>query len=427
MSQKDTEDKFKSTFRSTSTESGDLTKFETTPRNIKTQSSFYTPANKKNPSNNMKDKPKANSPKIQSPYQKKYNYTKREGLRCFCLKCRKNHLQVNEKRNQRFQPNEGNSKYNRSNNKSVINDKRGKLIKKFENIQKRDYSSKSANKKICTCKKRFQMTSSAKINSNYSLNNSLNQSKDVIKILIPIQPNEIDNNYRLEILGTSSEKTKNNKDKKEHPIENIENNKQNKEIIKKVGNYNKIQLDPFASKIRSKIIKINNNEENEESENSEYDVLEKIEKYDELKYKTLVNEKIEIEIQENRNNPIKREKYIFIKKNIKDKGEMKNSIQEDETRNQEEYEEEENEEENSDEIEEENNEEIKRKKIKVYNMNDNKNLDTTEEQDSDSIIIFIGSSVKSQKNDETSNYNTNNIENVNEYQEIGPKNSIRKI
>lgn len=417
MSQKDTEDKFKSTFRSTSTESGDLTKFETTPRNVKTQSSFYTPANKKNPSNNMKDKPKANSPKILSPYQKKFNYTKREGLRCFCLKCRKNHLQVDEKRNQRFQRNEGNSKYNLSNNKSVINDKRGKLIKKFENIQKRDYSSKSANKKICTCKKRFQMTSSARINSNYSLNNSLNQSKDVIKILIPIQPNEIDNNYRLEILGTSSEKAKNKKDKKEETIENIKN----------VGNYNKIQLDPFASKIRSKIIKINNNEENEESDNSEYDVLEKIEKYDELKYKTLVNEKIEIEIQENRNNPIKREKYIFIKKNIKDKGEMKNSIQEEETRNKEEYEEEENEEENSDEIEEDNNEEIKQKKIKVYNMNDNKNLDTTEEQYSDSIIIFIGSSVKSQKNDETSNYNTNNIENVNEYQEIGPKNSIRKI
>ena len=109
---------------------------------------------------------------------------------------------------------------------------------------------------------------------------------------------------------------------------------------------------------------------------------------------------------------------------------MKNSNHVEEKENQEEYGEEENEEENLDEIGnqlEEYTKENKQKKIKVYYINDNKNLSNIEEQDSDSIVIFISSSVRSSKNDIKINTKIRPTENVDEFEneEIGPKNSMR--
>ena len=56
-------------------------------------------------------------------------------------------------------------------------------------------------------------------------------------------------------------------------------------------------------KIRANIVKVNDKEEKAESVSSEYDVLQKIVKYEELKYKTLVDQNLElVEKEQNLNN-----------------------------------------------------------------------------------------------------------------------------
>ena len=67
-------------------------------------------------------------------------------------------------------------------------------------------------------------------------------------------------------------------------------------------------------------------------------------------------------------------------------------------------------------------------KIKVYNIVDNKNLKSIETNDSDSLVVFLSSSVKMSKN-KIENYDENNDsdEDNTDNDEIGPKNSIRKM
>ena len=68
------------------------------------------------------------------------------------------------------------------------------------------------------------------------------------------------------------------------------------------------------------------------------------------------------------------------------------------------------------------------KKIKVYNINDNKNikLDVNEEQDPETMIIVISTSVKSSKNGISNASNINEIIEKENDEKYGPKNSIRK-
>ena len=68
------------------------------------------------------------------------------------------------------------------------------------------------------------------------------------------------------------------------------------------------------------------------------------------------------------------------------------------------------------------------KKIKVYNINDNKNikLDVNEEQDPETMIIVISTSVKSSKNGISNAININEIIEKENDEKYGPKNSIRK-
>ncbi len=67
-------------------------------------------------------------------------------------------------------------------------------------------------------------------------------------------------------------------------------------------------------------------------------------------------------------------------------------------------------------------------KIKVYNIVDNKNLKSKVTNDSDSdLVVFLSSSVKMSKN-KIENYDENNSDEDNtDNDEIGPKNSIRKM
>ena len=66
-----------------------------------------------------------------------------------------------------------------------------------------------------------------------------------------------------------------------------------KEIIVNENDYNKVKPQKNSLRIRANIVKVSNNEEHEESVSSEYDILQKISKYEEFKYKELVNENIE--------------------------------------------------------------------------------------------------------------------------------------
>ena len=135
--------------------------------------------------------------------------------------------------------------------------------------------------------------------------------------------------------------------------------------------------------------------------------------------------------------------------NVNKSGEEEQNIQEEEVEGEEEKnlsvnEKQENEEEKGEEEEDEENIENQlidyveeknkiskekiNKKIKVYNINDNKNIkfDMNAEQDPESLIIVISTSVKSSKNGMSNLSIINeNVEKENE-EEYGPKNSIRK-
>ena len=297
MSQKDIEERFMSTFKSTSTVSRDQSKFETTPRNLLTQNSFYSPNNIMNYSNYIRDKSKTYSSRLQCNCPKRFINFQKGGLRCTCHRNQKNLLNEMGKRNLRTEQNRAFSKYNRINNKSEIGNIREEKIENIENSKKSDNLSHSAGKKVCTCRKRFQMPnisnsnldislnqilpekgnknyysllSGSKLSSEYVQNNSFYQSIESVKILVPIHPNEIDYNYRLEIPGIYSKEIKNEKKEKEkkeidkkEEIEK-ENNIQNEEIIEKEH-----KEEPLENK---------ENIENEEEKEEEKENIEKMKK-----------------------------------------------------------------------------------------------------------------------------------------------------
>ena len=87
------------------------------------------------------------------------------------------------------------------------------------------------------------------------------------------------------------------KEKEEEENINSNENKDGKEEINENDNDEGVSTEgkeKGSLKIRANIVKVNDKEEKEESVSSEYDVLKKIAKYDELKYKTIVDQNLEI-------------------------------------------------------------------------------------------------------------------------------------
>jgi hypothetical protein len=129
------------------------------------------------------------------------------------------------------------------------------------------------------------------------------------------------------------------KKSKEEPKEEIkeerkEEENDQKEIIVNENDYNKVKPQKNSLRIRANIVKVSNNEEHEESVSSEYDILQKISKYEEFKYKELVNENIESkdkEITKNNykiNKEKKEEKIITDKKKEKDENNQQENFEE---------------------------------------------------------------------------------------------------
>jgi hypothetical protein len=192
-------------------------------------------------------------------------------------------------------------------------------------------------------------------------------------------------------------------------------------------------------------------EENNFQENNQaYDTSnQNQEAQNEMKYEMVSFEMEENAEQNNVNENEIENNENMEEQNVNKSGEEEQNIQEEEVEGEEEKnlsvnEKQENEEEKGEEEEDEENIENQlidyveeknkiskekiNKKIKVYNINDNKNIkfDMNAEQDPESLIIVISTSVKSSKNGMSNLSIINeNVEKENE-EEYGPKNSIRK-
>ena len=106
-------------------------------------------------------------------------------------------------------------------------------------------------------------------------------------------------NKEADIQKEKEEEEENIQKEKEEEEENINSNenKDGEEEINENDNDEGVSTEgkeKGSLKIRANIVKVNDKEEKEESVSSEYDVLKKIAKYDELKYKTIVDQNLEI-------------------------------------------------------------------------------------------------------------------------------------
>ena len=222
----------------------------------------------------------------------------------------------------------------------------------------------------------------------------------------------------------------------EHGRENIKNyiGKVNKEELKyspyqKESKEESIKLEEEYSSLQhieeeneenhDKIESMDINEENNEMEKQEENIEDK------KNYIYIENQRAENDIKS------ALESYE-IEENIQEQNDKVNQVEneqhkEDEKEMVEEKEDEEKIEKQLEEYCEEQNKK-KEQKIKVYNILENKNINTRETNDSDSLVVFLSSSVKFSKNkiqnyDEDDNNNIDNLDN----DEMGPKNSIRNV
>ena len=192
------------------------------------------------------------------------------------------------------------------------------------------------------------------------------------------------------------------------------------ESIKLEEEYSSLQhIEEENEENHDKIESMDINEENNEMEKQEENIEDK------KNYIYIENQRAENDIKS------ALESYE-IEENIQEQNDKVNQVEneqhkEDEKEMVEEKEDEEKIEKQLEEYCEEQNKK-KEQKIKVYNILENKNINTRETNDSDSLVVFLSSSVKFSKNkiqnyDEDDNNNIDNLDN----DEMGPKNSIRNV
>ena len=291
---------------------------------ITTMSSTNQQIHQSYSANNKTFQGKAYNPKINCTCSQRLKTIQAKDPRCTCT-FYKNGLmnsyksEKTEKIKSRFEHVTTPVKYNMTSNQRGIVDMK---VNRSQSYRNDTFSSFSSNSKlVCTCKSKRSET--IKINKSYSeLNRSVSlagqktenlqilpcpapeltaqyvqnlsiiQHPKQIKILVPINKNEIAYTNKIELKGISPGKAE--EIVKEKKKEKKEEKKEEEKIIVN-DDYNKVKASSYSRRIRANIIRVQPSEEKETEDMSlDFDVLKKINKYEgEFKYKYLVNQSIE--------------------------------------------------------------------------------------------------------------------------------------
>ena len=293
---------------------------------ITTMSSTNQQIHQSYSANNKTFQGKAYNPKINCTCSQRLKTIQAKDPRCTCT-FYKNGLmnsyksEKTEKIKSRFEHVTTPVKYNMTSNQRGIVDMK---VNRSQSYRNDTFSSFSSNSKlVCTCKSKRSET--IKINKSYSeLNRSVSlagqktenlqilpfpapeltaqyvqnlaiiQHPKQIKILVPINKNEIAYTNKIELKGVSPEKAKESKEIIQEKKKEKEEEKEEEKIIVN-DDYNKVKSSSYSRRIRANIIRVQPSEEKETEDMSlDFDVLKKINKYEgEFKYKYLVNQSIE--------------------------------------------------------------------------------------------------------------------------------------
>ena len=183
--------------------------------------------------------------------------------------------------------------------------KESKKINKVEEGKKVSNSSIENKNKISKENKEIDKNISKqnKIEENAQRKDTIQKEQNKEADIQKEQNKEVDiqkeQNKEADIQKEKEEEEENIQKEKEEEEENINSNenKDGEEEINEKDNDEGVSTEgkeKGSLKIRANIVKVNDKEEKEESVSSEYDVLKKIAKYDELKYKTIVDQNLEI-------------------------------------------------------------------------------------------------------------------------------------
>jgi len=183
--------------------------------------------------------------------------------------------------------------------------KESKKINKVEEGKKVSNSSIENKNKISKENKEIDKNISKqnKIEENAQRKDTIQKEQNKEADIQKEQNKEVDiqkeQNKEADIQKEKEEEEENIQKEKEEEEENINSNenKDGEEEINENDNDEGVSTEgkeKGSLKIRANIVKVNDKEEKEESVSSEYDVLKKIAKYDELKYKTIVDQNLEI-------------------------------------------------------------------------------------------------------------------------------------
>ena len=183
--------------------------------------------------------------------------------------------------------------------------KESKKINKVEEGKKVSNSSIENKNKISKENKEIDKNISKqnKIEENAQRKDTIQKEQNKEADIQKEQNKEVDiqkeQNKEADIQKEKEEEDNIQKEKEEEEEENINSNenKDGEEEINEHDNDEGVSTEgkeKGSLKIRANIVKVNDKEEKEESVSSEYDVLKKIAKYDELKYKTIVDQNLEI-------------------------------------------------------------------------------------------------------------------------------------
>ena len=169
-------------------------------------------------------------------------------------------------------------------------------VKKGENkVKKEETKVKKEENKV---KKEENKVKKEETKVKNEIKEKINKKQEIIKEEPEIKNEEPD---------TIKEESENKNEESEKPEKN--------EVIINENNYNRVKSDNYSRKIRANIVKVNNDEEKEESVSSEYDILQKIAKFEELKYKNLVNESIELLVKNKISNNVNNNENLDSKEN----------------------------------------------------------------------------------------------------------------
>ena len=267
------------TYQTLSSASKNNAKIANTPNYYMTQTSFKSSNKSTYHATNSNYKSKTFIPRLQCTCNKGLQTIQKRELRCTCG--------INERSLSKNMKSRFDNSYNtinyRKNTKSVASNNRANY---FMNNRKNSYTTRSDNSRVCTCRNKksnipnlkttnietsatkknikpdensYQYLSSheSQISSLFMQNLDLTPKQGSIKILIPIEPNQIDNSYRLELLGTSAQKERDLQEKKE----SNKKNKDEKDKDKEATN--------LSNEDKNKISKSDKKEEKEEKEEKE--------------------------------------------------------------------------------------------------------------------------------------------------------------